>query len=68
MSGNARSWPFRMSHSLHLAVCSLCRYNIGEQSRGSTQIQPIKLRSVVAAQGAAYDCNGICRQWYESGI
>jgi len=54
--------------SLRLAVCSFHQSNIGEQSRSRLQFQPKKLGSVVVAQGATYDRNGLCRQGHESGI
>jgi hypothetical protein len=57
-----------MIRPLRLAVCSLLQYNIGEQSRGRIRFLPKKLASVLVAQGAAYGRNGLCSQWYESGI
>jgi hypothetical protein len=57
-----------MIHSLRLAVCSLCQYSIGEQSRSRIHFQPWKLGSVLVAQGATYGRNGLNRQWYECGM
>jgi hypothetical protein len=57
-----------MIHSLRIAVCSLCQYNIREQSRSRAHFQPQKLGSVVVAQSAAYRRNGLDRQRDESGI
>jgi hypothetical protein len=56
-----------MIHSLRLAICSLYQYNTGEQSRSKIHFQLQKLGSGVAAQGAAYCCQGLDRQGYESG-
>jgi hypothetical protein len=68
MDARLDSWPPNMIHALRLAVCSLYRYNICEQSRSSIHSQPWKLGSVVVAQGTAYRCDGLCRQGNESGI
>jgi len=57
-----------MTHSLHLAVCSLCWDDIGEQSRSRIHSQPQKLGLVVVAQGAAYGRQGLDARRYESGI
>jgi secondary thiamine-phosphate synthase enzyme len=52
-----------MIHTLRLAVCSLCQYNIGEQSGSRIYVPTEKLGSVAVAQGAADRSNGLCRQW-----
>jgi hypothetical protein len=57
-----------MIHSLRFPICSLCQYNIGEQSRSRFYFRLWKLGSVVVAQGAAYRRNGLCRQWYVCGM
>jgi hypothetical protein len=68
MTGNARCRPFKLIHSLRFAVSPLCQCNMGAQSNSKVHLRSYNQGSSVAAQGAAYSRNGLCRQGYESGI
>jgi len=60
--------PFKIIHLSRFTFCSLCHYNLGEQSRSRIRLHPQELGSIVVAQGAAYCRQGLDRQRHESGI